>query len=126
MQGVITQVFPAQQGVSQKTGNAWVLQEYLLCHEQGQYPKYVCFRVFGQEKIQQLNIQLNEQLTVHLNVDARQGSRGGYFNSLDCWKVERATNGVPPPQGNQAVQQPAAVPAASAPAPAGSSDDLPF
>ena len=87
--GQITAILPVQQGVSQRTGQPWVSQEYVLCHEPGQYPRSVCFRVFGQDKIQQMNIQMGEQLSVHLNIDCRQGQKG-YFNSIDCWKVERA------------------------------------
>lgn len=96
--GQITAILPVQQGVSQRTGQPWVSQEYILCHEPGQYPKSVCFRVFGQDKIQQMNIQMGEQLSVHLNISCQQSQRGGYFNSIDCWKVERA--------GQQQVQQP--------------------
>ena len=94
--GQITAILPVQQGVSQRTGQPWMSQEYVLCHEPGQYPKSVCFRVFGQDKIQQMNIQMGEQLSVHLNIDSKQGQKG-YFNSIDCWKVERA--------GQQQVQQ---------------------
>jgi len=100
--GQITAILPAQQGVSQRTGQPWVSQEYVLCHEPGQYPKSVCFRVFGQDKIQQMNIQMGETLTAHLNIDCRQGQKG-YFNSIDCWKVERA--GQPQYQQTQ-YQQP--------------------
>lgn len=103
LSGQITAILPAQQGVSQRTGQPWVSQEYVLCHEPGQYPRSVCFRVFGQDKIQQMNIQMGEQLTVHLNIDCRQGQKG-YFNSIDAWKVER--------QGQQqVVQQPQYQPA---------------
>ena len=98
LSGQITAILPAQQGVSQRTGQPWVSQEYVLCHEPGQYPRSVCFRVFGQDKIQQMNIQMGEQLTAHLNIDCRQGQKG-YFNSIDCWKVERAGQ-------QQVVQQP--------------------
>ena len=98
LSGQITAILPVQQGVSQRTGQPWMSQEYVLCHEPGQYPKSVCFRVFGQDKIQQMNIQMGEQLSVHLNISCQQSQRGGYFNSIDCWKVERA--------GQQQVQQP--------------------
>lgn len=104
--GQITAILPVQQGVSQRTGQPWVSQEYVLCHEPGQYPRSVCFRVFGQDKIQQMNIQMGEQLTVHLNIDCRQGQKG-YFNSIDCWKVERAGQQqmTQQPQYQQPVQQ---------------------
>ena len=98
LSGQITAVLPAQQGVSQRTGQPWVSQEYVLCHEPGQYPKSVCFRVFGEDKIKQMNIQMGEQLSVHLNIDAKQGQKG-YFNSIDCWKVDRQVQ-------QQVTQQP--------------------
>ena len=105
--GQITAILPAQQGVSQRTGQPWMSQEFVLCHEPGQYPRSVCFRVFGQDKIQQMNIQMGETLTVHLNIDAKQGQKG-YFNTIDCWKVERQVQqqAVPQqPQYQQPVQQ---------------------
>ena len=114
LSGQITAVLPVQQGVSQRTGQPWVSQEYVLCHEPGQYPKSVCFRVFGEDKIKQMNIQMGEQLSVHLNIDCKQGQKG-YFNSIDCWKADRAgqqmTQGQQvqnpyPPQGQQYAQNP--------------------
>lgn len=41
LSGTITAILPAEQGVSQRTGQQWVSQEYVLCHEQGQYPRSV-------------------------------------------------------------------------------------
>jgi len=54
-----------------------------------------------------MNIQMGETLTVHLNIDAKQGQKG-YFNTIDCWKVERQVQqqAVPQqPQYQQPVQQ---------------------
>lgn len=96
--GVITQVMQPNQGVSQRSGQPWQSQEFVLTYEQGQYPKSLCFRVFGAEKLQQFAIRQGEQLTIHLNITCQQSQRGGYFNSIDCWKVERA--------GQQQFQQP--------------------
>ncbi len=119
MTGVIVACLPQEQGVSQKTGQPWVSAEYVLCHEQGQYPRHICFRVFGQEKIQQMNIQQGEQLAVHLNFDSKPSSKNGkYYNSVDCWRVDRIGQQMgyaqpgyaqqPPMQGQQAFQQPQA------------------
>lgn len=98
--GQVTAVLPLQQGVSQRTGQTWYSQSYLLCYEQGQYPKSVTFSVFGSEKIQQFAIQQGEQLTVHLNIEAKQGQKG-YFNDVTCWKVERPGQAQQPAQGYQ-------------------------
>lgn len=96
--GIITQVMQPNQGVSQRSGQPWQSQEFVLTYEQGQYPKSLCFRVFGSDKLQQFAIQQNEMITAHLNITCQQSRNGGYFNSIDCWKVERA--------GQQQVQQP--------------------
>ena len=88
--GIITQVMQPNQGVSQRSGQPWQSQEFVLTYEQGQYPKSLCFRVFGSDKLQQFAIQQNEMITAHLNITCQQSRNGGYFNSIDCWKVERA------------------------------------
>lgn len=97
--GQIVQALPVQQGVSQRTGNAWQRASYIIEHEHGQYPKRMVFDV-SNARIQELNLQVGEMVTLHLNVDCReypQGS-GKFFNSIEAWKVER--------QGQQQVQQP--------------------
>ena len=116
--GVITQVMQPQSGVSQRSGQPWQSQEFVLTYEQGQYPKSLCFRVFGSDKLQQFAIQQNEMITAHLNITCQQSRNGGYFNSIDCWKVDRQVQQQVtqqpvqqqfPPQVNtqgQSVQQP--------------------
>jgi len=99
--GVVTQVLQPQSGQSQKTGNLWMSQEFLIEHESGQYPKSLCFRVFGQERIQQFNIQQGEYLTVHLNIESRPARNGGYFTDISAWKVERQAQQQYAPQGYQ-------------------------
>lgn len=105
LNGQVTAILPVQQGVSQKSGQPWMSQEYVLCHEPGQYPRSICFRIFGEDKIKRMNIQIGEYITVHLNIDARQGQKG-YFNTVDCWNVERA--GQQMQQGYQQMPQQAA------------------
>ena len=118
--GVITQVMQPQSGVSQRSGQPWQSQEFVLTYEQGQYPKSLCFRVFGSDKLQQFAIQQNEMITAHLNITCQQSRNGGYFNSIDCWKVERAgqqqfvqqpmTGAAPFPPQQPVQQQPVASP----------------
>ena len=103
--GIITQVMPPNQGVSQRSGQPWQSQEFVLTYEQGQYPKSLCFRVFGSDKLQQFAIQQNEMITVHLNITCQQSRNGGYFNSVDCWKVERQMQTQYAPQPQYAPQQ---------------------
>lgn len=95
--GQIVQILPLQQGVSQKTGQPWMTEQYIIEHESGQYPRRMVFDVKGQQRIQEMNLQVGEQVTLHLNIDCRE-YQGKYYNSIEAWKAERP--------GQQMVQQP--------------------
>ena len=93
--GKIIAVLPERGGTS-KTGNEWKMQEYVLeTHEQ--YPKKICFNVFGADKIAQFNIQAGEELTVSFDINARE-YQGRWYNDIRAWKVERgdAASTMPP------------------------------
>lgn len=97
--GQIVQILPVQQGVSQR-GNQWTRASYIMEHESGQYPKRMVFDV-RDAKIQELNLQMGEWVTLHFNCDCReypQGS-GKFFNSIEAWKVERQGQQQVAPQG---------------------------
>jgi hypothetical protein len=121
--GKIIAVLPEQGGVS-KIGNEWKKQEYIL-ETYDQYPKKVCFQLFGNDKIEQAAIQAGEDLTVYFDIDSREYN-GRWFTSINAWKVERATMGTPSASPDGFA--PAAVPASSVPdfPPPSPTDDLPF
>ena len=54
--GKIIAVLPANSGVSNRTGNPWMSQEYVI-EVPGQYPRKCVFRIFGEDRIKQFNIQ---------------------------------------------------------------------
>ena len=68
--GKIIQVLPEVGGIS-KAGNEWKKQEYVL-ETHDQYPKKVCFQIFGADKIAQAAIQPGEELTVSFDIDSRE------------------------------------------------------
>ena len=94
LSGKVIAVLEPRAGVS-KTGNPWKEQEYVN-ETQEQYPRRMCFDVFGEDKITQFNIQVGEELTVHFDVDAREW-QGRWFNSIRAWKVERVSAQQPAP-----------------------------
>ena len=104
--GKIIAVLPAQGGVSQRTGNPWKSQDYVI-ETQETYPKKCCFNVFGDEKIQEMNIQLGETLTVSLDINANE-YQGKWYNQVRAWKVERmaqAQQAAVVPHGCQVIYQ---------------------
>lgn len=118
--GVITKVFPKQEGVSQKTGSAWARQSYLIQHEAGQYPKSLVFDVNGPDKINNFGLAQGQQVTVHLAISSRE-YQGKYYNQIEAWKVEHIPSANQPAQpAPQQQAQPQNF------APQGASDGLPF
>ena len=123
--GKIIAVLEPKSGISKATGNEWKTQDYVLeTHEQ--YPRRMCFNVFGADKIAQMNIQVGEELNVFFDIDAHE-YQGRWFNNIRAWKVDRVLSGAPAPQAP--IQPPFQEAAPSAPADFSSTDpadDLPF
>lgn len=122
--GKIIAVLPSKSGVSQRTGNSWMTQEYVIeTHEQ--YPKKCCFSVFGQEKIQNLNIQLGEEMTVSFDIDAKEHN-GRWFNEVRAYAIDRINQ----QQSVRPMPQPQQTPQPQIPSgyqqPSSSDDCLPF
>lgn len=152
--GKVIAILPASSGVSPRTGNSWMSQEYVL-EVPGQYPRRMMFRVFGEDRIKMFNIQAGEEITVQFDIDAQE-YQGRWYNRINAFNVFRgqpaqsvpqattisggapaATPFPPAPGMAPAATQAAPIPPAGAPAatpfpPAqpgveeGTADDLPF
>lgn len=90
--GRIAKVFPANSGVSQRTGNTWMSQEYLFeffSWSAAQYPDRVVFRIFGEDRIKQFNLQeMEENVTVVLRLGAHEND-GRWYNEISATNVIR-------------------------------------
>lgn len=133
--GRIIAVLPAQSGVSARTGNNWMSQDYVI-EVPGQYPRKCLFRIFGEDRIKQFSIQQGEDLTVQFDIDAHEFN-GRWFNDIRAYNVIRGQQPVagapvaaaaapqaspfPPADGATAPFPPAQEPSSE-----GSADDLPF
>ena len=115
-------------------------QDYVI-EVPGQYPRKCLFRIFGEARIKQFNIQQGEDLTVQFDIDAHEFN-GRWFNDIRAYNVIRgqqpvagapmagasmAAPGMPqaapfPPAGGAT----APFPPAQEPSAEGSADDLPF
>ena len=131
--GKIIAVLPASSGVSARTGNSWMSQDYVI-EVPGQYPRKCVFRVFGEDRIKQFNIQMGEDITVSFDIDAREYN-GRWFNDIRAFNIQRgvvapaaapAAESPFPPQGAAPQDATAPFPPAQEPAGEGSADDLPF
>lgn len=84
--GVITKILPKVEGVS-GSGNQWAKQEFILTTQE-QYPKTVCFTLFGQDKIDQFALNVNEQVTVSFDIKSREYN-GRWFTDINAWNIAR-------------------------------------
>lgn len=110
-------------------------QDYVI-EVPGQFPRRCVFRIFGEDRIKQFNIQMNEDVTVQFDIDAHE-YQGRWFNDIRAFNIIRGqvAPAAAPVAGAAPFPpaQPAAPAADAAPfppaqdAPAeGSTDDLPF
>ena len=70
----------------QSANGQWRKQEYVLQTE-AEYPKKVCFMVWG-DKIDQFNIKQEESLTVSIDLESREYN-GRWYTDVKAWKVSR-------------------------------------
>ena len=133
--GRIAEVFPAQSGTSQRTGNQWMSQDYLFeffTWSGAQNPNRLVVRIFGEDNIKRHNLQQYEDnVTLTLRLDASKTKEGDrWFNEVRVTNVERI--GVQQPSQAQNVQQPTNSPQQQNNAPQGGEnqegggDGLPF
>lgn len=134
--GKVIAIMEARGGVSARTGNSWMTQEYVI-EVPGQYPRKMVFSIFGEDRIKNFNIQAGEEITVQFDIDAREYN-GRWYNDIRAYNILRGQAGgsipqaTPFPPAQQPVGQDGAgaaaapFPPAQEPAGEGAADDLPF
>ena len=129
--GRIAEVLPVNTGVSQRTGNQWMSQEYIFEYfmwSGQQNPTKLCVRIFGEDNIKRHNLQpLEENVTLTLRLESSKNQESGrWFTEVRVTNVERV--------GGQQSAQPRQAQASAGQAPqqqqqqqgGGDTDDLPF
>lgn len=111
--GRIALILPLQTGTS-KAGNPWKKQSYVL-DTVGQYPKKVCFSLFG-DKVEQFPIQVGQEVTVSIDIDSREFN-GRWYTEINAWNIVQT--GVQPaaPAPQEVATAPAVAPVQPQPAP---------
>ena len=123
--GKIIAVLPEKGGVSSRTGNEWKVQEYVIEDSaDSQYPRRMCFEVFGADRIARFNIQVGQELTVYFDIDANQW-QDRWFNRIRAREVVSAVAAASAPVQGAPVPPPAPTMAPDFLA-GDAKDDLPF
>ena len=132
IQGKVIAVLPERSGVSAR--GEWKAQSFVIeTHEQ--YPKKLCFDVFGADRLAQFNIHSGEEILVSFDIDAHE-YQGRWFNSIRAWNVTKVSQqamassanaaGVANPTNQQNLFPPEQQSAQQQAQQRGNSDDLPF
>ena len=106
IQGKVVAVLNPQTYTSQKNGNTYVTNQFVI-ETQGQYPKKVAFKVMGEDKFKQMQIAVGGFYNVSFDVESREW-QGKWFTECQAWRTQRM--GVTQAQ-TQSAQQPAPAPA---------------
>jgi hypothetical protein len=118
--GKITRLLTLQSGEG-KNG-IWKKQEYLL--EYGdQYPKTVCFNLWG-DNIDQYKLSEGETVTVFFDVESREFN-GRFYTDVKAWRIDKNTTQDDSQSGSVQAHSEFGVPADSF-TKADEKDDLPF
>lgn len=102
IQGKIIAALQPREGVSQRTGNQWKSQEFVI-ETHDQYPKKCVFRVFGADRLQSFNLQVGGEYLVSFDIDAHQW-QDRWFNDISAWAVKP----IDPAAAQAATQAPSA------------------
>ena len=84
--GKIVKILEAESGTS-KAGKSWIKQNFVI-DTGAKYNPEVCFEVFGQEKVENLQKynKVGQDVEVSFNISSREYN-GKYFHNLAAWKI---------------------------------------
>lgn len=85
IEGQITAILPETKGVSAK--GEWISQDFVLKTEEN-YPKSICFSVFGASKIKEANIRIGDVVSIGVNLESREFN-GRWYTSIKAWSVKK-------------------------------------
>jgi len=118
--GKVAHLLPLVTG--QGRNGEWRKQEFVIEIPDGQFPKKICFSLWG-DKIDQAALSMNDTVKVMFDVESREYN-GRWFTEAKAWRVEKQGAGstaAAPIQTNSPQ-----VPIESSFNEAPGADDLPF
>ncbi|MCQ2311829.1 MAG: DUF3127 domain-containing protein [Paludibacteraceae bacterium] len=128
--GKIIQMLPLQEGIG-RNGNPWKVQSAIL-ETQDQYPRKVCFEVFGEDRIHNNPFKVDDIVTISFDIESREFN-GRWYTSIRAYRVQQGlpeqTPAAPATQAAPAAAPMAAPTANTEPfdaSPSDESTDLPF
>ena len=97
IQGRVISVLQEIGGKNASTGKEWKRQDFVI-ETSETYPKKINFSVWG-DKTNKSALVEGKDVTVSVDLDSRKGSNGGWFSSVQAFRV---TEGIVTPAGTAA------------------------
>jgi len=98
VKGRINQLLKPETGVS-KGGKEWNKREFVIETEE-QFPRKVCFTLFGDKTPLIDGLSVGEMVEVSFNLESREYN-GKWFHNINAWKIDKpSVNQLPdaPPE----------------------------
>ncbi len=98
VKGRVTQILKPESGVS-RGGKEWNKREFVIETEE-QFPRKVCFTLFGDKAPLIDGFTVGEMVEVSFNLESREYN-GKWFHSINAWKIDKSSgNQIPgsPPE----------------------------
>ena len=113
IKGTVIQVLPEQGGTS-KAGNPWKKREFVIENTEGQFPRKICFTLFGQN-VDSNPVEVGQIATVHFDLESREYN-GRWYTEARAWRVAVEAGATTAPVNNGGGMQvpPPPIPTAAA------------
>lgn len=85
LKGKVIIVYPVTSGTS-KAGKSWSKMDFVV-ETGGQYPKKVALTLWGEDKINQYDLQPGLEATFHVELESREYN-GRWYTEARAWKIE--------------------------------------
>lgn len=79
-------IFTSERRSGKNDKGDWVVQEF-VAESDGQIRERLVFSVYGQDKLDNFNIQLNQNYTISFNLLASQGKEGRWFQHNRAYNI---------------------------------------
>ena len=127
--GIVKKVYEPRDGVSQRTGEQWVSQDFVMEYHywpNQTTPSKILFNVFGAERIKDADLKEGEEVKVRYHIEAREYN-GRMFNDVRYDGIDhihrvKPSEAEPEKQEEHVKEEKAQAEPASTEA----NDDLPF
>lgn len=127
--GIVKKVYEPRDGVSQRTGEQWVSQDFVMEYHywpNQTTPSNILFNVFGAERIKDADLKEGEEVKVRYHIEAREYN-GRMFNDVRYDSIEHIHRMKPSQAEPEKQEEPVKEEKAQAePASTEANDDLPF